>query len=138
MQVLLKQNLLRMTKEKGLSISKLERDAGLHKNFINNFLYDKSKNPGIESIIKIANVLDASIDELIGKEPEHQLYNLEITRKDIFLEVANYLLKFIQTEQNTKISLEQFFNAVSQIYAYSLKKDMFDKEFADWFINSKS
>ena len=135
MQPQLKQNIVTIVKQKGLSIRKLERDANLHKNFISNFLRDKSKNPGIDSIIKIAAVLNVSIDELVGKKTEHKIYNLTITRKDIFLDVTNYLLVAIQTKQNDTLKLEKFFNAIYEIYAFSLKKGAFDKEFADWFIN---
>ena len=135
MQHQLKQNIVAMAKQKGLSISKLERDAGLHKNFISNFLHDKSRNPGIDSIIKISEMLDVSIDELIGKELKYKAYNSAITRKDIFFDVVNYLLAVMQAQKNNALKLENFFNAVNEVYAFSLKKDTFDKEFADWFIN---
>lgn len=133
MQPLLKENILSLTKQKGLSIRRLEREAGLHLNFVSNLLADKSKNPGIESIIKIAEVLNVSIDELIGKEPEHKTYDLTITRKDIFSEVVNYLLTAIHGKKNC--TLEKFFHAICEVYKFSLKKESFDKEFADWFIN---
>ena len=123
MQYQLKENIVNIVKQKGLSIRKLEREAGLHKNFISNFLHDKSRNPGIDSIIKIASVLNVSIDELIGKELEHKIHDLAITRKDIFFDIVNYLLAAIQTRKNTTFKLEKFFNAVHEIYVFSLKKD---------------
>ena len=135
MQHQLKQNIVSIAKKRGLSLRKLEREAGIHKNFISNFLHDKSKNPGIDSIIKIASVLNISIDELLGKELEHKTHDLAITRKDIFFDTVNYLLSAIQTMQSPTLKLEKFFNAVHEIYVFSLKKDSFDKEFADWFIN---
>jgi hypothetical protein len=45
------------------------------------------------------------------------------------------LLTTTQTKQSNTLKLNKFFNAIHEIYAYSLKKDTFDKEFADWFIN---
>lgn len=135
MQPQLKRNIVDIVKQKGISIRRLERDAGLHKNFISNFLHDKSKNPGIDSIIRIATVLDVSIDELIGKEAEHKIYDLTITRGDILSEVINYLLLVIQNKKNDTLKLEQFFDAVHEVYTFSLKKEAFDKDFADWFIN---
>jgi transcriptional regulator with XRE-family HTH domain len=137
MQAQLKENILRIAESKGWSISKLEKYAGLSKNFINNFLTDKSKNPGIESIVKIANACNTSVDELLGKEPIQKLYDLEITRKDIFTEVTNFLISSITSKQKTKVKLDQYFYAVYQIYAYSLNKKTFDKEFASWFINTQ-
>ena len=135
MQYQLKQNIVAIAKQKGLSIRKLERDAGLHKNFISNFVHDKSKNPGIESIIKISGVLNVSIDKLVGKEPVSNICDLAILRKHIFFDVVNYLLTTIQAKQKRQLKLEKFFNAVCEVYVFSLKKDAFDKEFADWFVN---
>lgn len=137
MQAQLKENIIKITESKGWSISKLEKYAGLNKNFINNFLTDKSKNPGIESIIKIADTLNTSVDELIGKEPLQKLYDLEIVKKDIFAEVTDFLANTIQSKQKTKIKLDQYFRAVYHIYTYSLNKNSFDKEFANWFINTQ-
>ena len=135
MQAQLKQNIVSIVKQRGLSIHRLERDAGLHKNFIYNLLSDKSKNPGIDSVVKIAEVLNVSIDELIGREVESKIYDLAITRKDIFFDVMNYVLTATQAKQNNTLKLNKFFNAIHEIYTFSLKKDAFDKDFADWFIN---
>jgi transcriptional regulator with XRE-family HTH domain len=131
----LKQNIVYKTKQKGLSIRKLEIAAGLHKNFVSNFLHDKSRNPGIDSIIKISEVLNVSIDELIGNKPKHKTYDTEITRKDILTDTINYLLSVAQSKSNKTMKLEQLFDAIYEVYAFSLKKNIFDKEFADWFIN---
>ncbi len=133
----LKQNIVGLVKQKGLSISWLEREAGLHKNFISNFLHNKSKNPGIDSIIKISNVLNVSIDELIGKKNDYQNYNTAITRKDIFFEAVEYLLKTFASKNSGPKKLEDFFNAVCEIYMYSIKKGSLDKEFANWFISCR-
>jgi len=138
MQSKLKQNILTLIKQKDLSARKLERDAGLHKNYIANFLHDKSKNPGIESIIKIASVFGVSVDELIGRESSSKNYDLAIARKDIFFEVVSYLSKAYEARQNDGLKLENFFNAIYEVYMFSLKKDSFDKEFADWFVDSHS
>lgn len=137
MQCLLKQNIVTIVKQKGLSIRKLERDAGLHKNFISNFLHDKSKNPGIDSIIRIAEVLNVSIDKLIGRESANKIHDLTVIRKDIFSDVVSYLVTAILAKREDQLKLEVFFNVVYEIYIFSLKKDIFDKEFADWFINNQ-
>lgn len=125
-----------MISQKGFSMQKLEREAGLHRNFISNLLQGKSKNPGIDSIIKIASALNVSIDKLIGKELAYKSYNLNINRKDIFFEVVNYLSNATPKKSNNILKLDDFFNAIHEIYRFSLKKNCFDKEFADWFIDS--
>ena len=116
---------------------KLERDAGLHKNFISNLLQDRSKNPGIDSIIRIATVLDVSIDKLVGKEPSYKIHNIDVDRKEIFVDVLNYLSTTVKNRESSTFKLDDFFSAVHEIYMFSLKKSCFDKEFADWFISSQ-
>jgi len=86
-------------------------------------------------IIKISGVLNVSIDKLVGKEPVSNICDLAILRKDIFFDVVNYLLTTIQAKQKGQLKLEKFFNAVCEVYVFSLKKEAFDKEFADWFVN---
>jgi|GEM_PF-2998327 len=137
MQNQLKVNLLSLAKQKGVSMRKVERDAGLHKNFISNFLHDKSKSPGIESIAKIAAVLDVSIDELVGRQdPKYPTYSIRITREDILHELILYLLEASKLEKKSTLHMDKFFKAIYEIYTFSLTKGAFDKDFADWFINS--
>ena len=114
---------------------KLERVAGLHTNFISNLLQDRSKNPSLDSIIRIATVLDVSIDKLVGRETNNKTYDLNIP-KEIFLDIASYILKGIRDKQSNSLKLDNFFNAVYEVYKFSSKKDRLDKEFADWFIGS--
>ena len=132
---LLKQNIAIIAKQKGFSVSRLEREAGLARNFINNLINSKEeRSPNIDSIIKIAETLNVSIYNLIGKEPEHKDYNLPITHKEIFADVVNYLAKMVTSEANNSYTLEIFFKTVYEIYSYSVEKKCFDKDFADWFI----
>jgi len=132
---LLKQNIVNIIEQKGLSMRKLERVAGLHTNFISNLLQDRSKNPSLDSIIRIATVLDVSIDKLVGRETNNKTYDLNIP-KEIFLDIASYILKGIRDKQSNSLKLDNFFNAVYEVYKFSSKKDRLDKEFADWFIGS--
>ena len=44
--------------------SKLEREANLTNSTIRNILNGKKKNPTIDTVIKIADVLDCSLDDL--------------------------------------------------------------------------
>lgn len=135
MQNQLRQNILSIIKQKGMSISRLEKDAGLHKNFISNFLHDKARNPRVDSIAKIAVALGVSIDSLIGAGYDHKDYGLAISRTDIFFEVLNYLSSALEGKKDGQLKFEKVFKAMHEIYTFSLKKDSFDKEFADWFIN---
>jgi transcriptional regulator with XRE-family HTH domain len=133
----LKDNILAAIRNKGLTVRSLETKAGLRQSFISNFLHDRSKNPGIDAITKIAETLGVTVDELLGKGLERKTYNVDIVRKDIFWDVVEHLLKAVKTKPNNRLTLEKFFDAVYEIYTFSLKDDKFDKEFANWFIKSR-
>lgn len=63
--MLLGNNLKRIRKKNKLGIRELERISGVSHNIIINIESGKSKNPTIISIIKLADALDVTIDELI-------------------------------------------------------------------------
>jgi transcriptional regulator with XRE-family HTH domain len=137
MQDQLRQNIVNIIKQKGISINGLEKTAGLRKNFVSSFLHDKSRNPRVDSIAKISVALGVSIDELIGEGSEHKNHDLTIARMDILLDTLNHLSTSLRDKKNNKLKLENICKATYEIYSFSLKKDSFDKEFADWFISSQ-
>ena len=63
---------------KRLSISTLEKEAGLKKSAVSNILLDRSKKPSYETIKAIAKVFECSPEELIGIEEKE--YNALSTR----------------------------------------------------------
>lgn len=139
MQPQIKQNIVAIAKQKGFTISKLEKEAGVTKNYISNLLRNKSANPGIEAIAKIAAALQISIDELFGNKSKHEykVHNLVITRKDIFKEIIDYLLMAIFTGSRKEIDFDQFIDALYEIYVFSLKKGTVQKKFTDWYISNQ-
>lgn len=62
---MLSENLKHYREKKGYSKLKLARKTGLSARCIEHIEYRKSINPRIETLNKIANVLDVSIEELI-------------------------------------------------------------------------
>ncbi len=133
----LKDNILTALRSEGLTVRSLEMKAGLSQSFISNFLHDRSKNPGIDAVIKIAEALGVTVDELLGRGFEHKTYDLDIARKDIFWEVVDHVLKATKARPNNRLNLEKLYDAMYEIYTFSLKDGKFDKEFADWFIKSR-
>lgn len=57
-------NLVRLRKERGLSQEKLARIADISYNTLIKLETEGIKNPRIETVIKLANALGVSIDEL--------------------------------------------------------------------------
>jgi transcriptional regulator with XRE-family HTH domain len=55
-----------LTKKRGMSISEVERKAGLSENYL--YTWKKSENPRRSSITAVAKVLGVSVDYLLGKD----------------------------------------------------------------------
>ena len=60
-------NIKRLRSEKGISQDKLSKLADISLNTVVKLELNLSPNPTLETIQKISNALDASIDELIKK-----------------------------------------------------------------------
>lgn len=69
----IQENLQTRMEDKDLSPHELERKAGLKESAVRNILSGRSSNPGIESLTAIADTLDCSIDDLVGKTEARKL-----------------------------------------------------------------
>lgn len=63
--------LRKMMKSHKLTISKLSDQSNIPEDTIKSIRSGKTKNPGIQTIIRLADALDCSIDELIGHHSSH-------------------------------------------------------------------
>ena len=127
MTIILKKKILEHANKHRHSIRDLEHQAGLQSNAIRNILSDRSKNPTIDTVLKIANILECSVDELLGREG--------------FIQMPNTAGKF---DTNFDLSLFQsicndVIYCVEEIYKYCLntKSKIFDQNFAQWFLEQK-
>jgi transcriptional regulator with XRE-family HTH domain len=60
-------NLSKIRKEKGWSQEKLAQEAGISYNTLIKIERKGIKNPKIETVVKLANALNISIDELVDR-----------------------------------------------------------------------
>mgnify|MGYP000657403555 CR=1 FL=1 len=63
-------NLVELRKQKGWSQEKLAREAGISYNTLIKIERSGIENPKIETVIKLANALGVSLDELVGRKNE--------------------------------------------------------------------
>ena len=61
-------NLKELRKQKGWSQERLAQEAGISYNTLIKIERHGIKNPRIETVIKLADALDASLDKLVGRE----------------------------------------------------------------------
>jgi transcriptional regulator with XRE-family HTH domain len=61
-------NLVTLRKQKRWSQEKLAQEAGISYNTLIKLERNGIKNPKIETVIKLADALEVSLDELVGRE----------------------------------------------------------------------
>lgn len=127
-----------------INLSSFENKAGLKRNVIYNILYDKSKNPTIENVIKIAEALNCSVDELLGREEYFKNYiknhrsKIEYNAK-LFDEIQETVNKYIEDNKIHKTSLGDIIYLIEEIYEYSKNSNnsVLDEKFALWILKNQ-
>jgi len=64
----LKNNMRVILAKKRLKVADVARETGLSKSTLTALYYERTKRPDIETLLKIANYLGVSIDELLTPE----------------------------------------------------------------------
>ena len=130
---------------KRLSISTLEKEAGLKKSAVSNILLDRSKKPSYETIKAIAKVFECSPEELIGiPEEEYNNLNTRLPEASVNKQIqwkpelySNSVMAFNDfCEQNNQFP-KNYSSAISliyEIYNFHLQKktNVIDSDFVEW------
>lgn len=117
----------------------LAKKSGLNRETLTHILMGRTKNPGIYTIMKIADALNISLDELVGRKPKTQKksnFNSTIDEYNLFKNVVIYVLS--QIENKKEFSMQYFTNCVYEIYRFSIKKGQLDQDFGHWYIENYS
>lgn len=62
-------NITRICKEKGIAISRLERECGISNGTIGRW---GTSSPTVENVRKVAKYLDTTVDALLGEQAEKE------------------------------------------------------------------
>jgi len=140
----LKSNIKKQLSALNLSVSELERRAGLKQSALYNILSDRSKNPSVEIVNAIAKELNCTIEELLGEEVHSHITERtsEEETADDYPWNAKLYIKAIQTiqtileQKNIHLSKKQVLACVDEVYKYSsgISEDI-DRRFAEWIID---
>ncbi len=116
-----------------IKISALSRKSGLGEHALSEILNGSTKDPGVYSVAKIADVLKCSVDELISQEAdEHDQKEVRLAlAKSCVIAVIDLL-----RQQESTISLDQFLSVLVEVYVYCLDKNLktVDIKFATQFV----
>lgn len=133
-------------KAKDISLSTIERKAGLKTHTVQNILRGKSKKPSAEIVQAIADVLGCTVKDLLNKQETFQenetsestkeILNSTYDYPELLLETMQWINNRMQQEEN-KFTVKQVLTCIEEIYLHSLQKDAtkVDQKFAEWFID---
>lgn len=131
---------------KNLSLTTLEKEAGLRPHAVQNILRGKSKKPSAELLQAVADVLGCNVRDLLHPQepypeddlssPKKEFLQRPYEHQDLFVETVK-LVNHILKEKENPLTIEQFMKCVEEIYIQSLQKDStkVDEEFAEWWID---
>jgi len=132
-------------KAKNLSISMLEREAGLKNYAVQNILTGKSKKPSAELLQAVADVLGCTIKELLsGPDIFHEI-ELVRSKKEVLdgyytqPELLEDIIKMVNKKihaSKAQLTTQQVLTCLQEVYLNSLQKDppYINQEFVDWYI----
>lgn len=136
-----KDRLLQKLAEQGDKISHtaLAKKVGIKQSYFSRIITGGIKNPGVYTVRKIAQELNCSTDELIGRKikgsaSKPKSHKLEF-HSELAFEAINLVLTLLDQSKQS-VELDEFFNIAQEVYQYSLDKNSntVDKVFADWFV----
>ena len=142
---ILRENLLKKLDLKSydqLNKSKFAESVGLPHDSVKKLVSGYTKNPGIKTLMTIAQSFGCSVDELIGYKPKNhnvsKLVSQELTfNKKLFESTLIHTFLFIE-KHNLSPSVGNIMYVLDNIYDYSFRRnlDQPDTEFSNWILNS--
>lgn len=123
--------------QKCLSVSAVERMAGLKKNAVYNILKGISKKPSLETIQAISIALGCSINDLIEEREASMNDASEILEDPSFFVESAKLITLVLSEKDKAVPLEVFCSMAQELYLFSFKKKLQnpDRDFAEWIVD---
>lgn len=136
-------NLLNLKSYDQLNKAKFAESMNLQPDAIKKLTSGGTQNPGIKTIVAIANRLGCSIDELVGYTPQQKNMAKIISRDLEFNEILfnatfNYIIHYIKDHQ-LKTSIGKILNVFDNVYDYSARRGLNqpDQKFAEWIITNE-
>ncbi|MBS0186234.1 MAG: helix-turn-helix transcriptional regulator [Proteobacteria bacterium] len=130
--------------EKNLSVSALEKRAGLGTNSVRKILMGASKDPGIRVLRSVANILGCSVSELLGEkqEPYSPLASFHHQKKSYPWDLTLYLqaCKIVDSlikRNELDLPAQRVTEIIWEVYTFSFSKTppAIDMSFCEWLFD---
>lgn len=135
----LREKILKILNEKGISISKVEKLSCIGKSSLRHFIIGKTKQPSIETLHALSRTLQIDISELISDEPSKahsipsEFYDA-IWSDKVFIKIAETLSKSLK-KQKISIKNSEAMTILQDVYCYCMSKggENIEENFNEWF-----
>lgn len=141
----LRKKLAEVIEQKDLSLSKVEKGAGVPRAVLRNFINGKVKEPKVDVILAVSKFLEVDLNELLSEsiEPEY-ISNpqddvmIEVLDKKMLLDCVKYLIEYTTIKQKV-LSIDEALSLIKKTYEYSKKysNSKLDSSFMEWAIENK-
>ncbi|MGV2433282.1 MAG UNVERIFIED_CONTAM: hypothetical protein LVQ98_08570 [Rickettsiaceae bacterium] len=106
----------------------LKRNLKYPKGSLRNIMDGRSKNPGVNILILIAQKLGCSVDYILGLEESDEILD-NVINYNLYKEVTEEILLYI-SQNGIRLSFKEFIRITKNIYSFCAGKNYssFDKE----------
>lgn len=131
---------------KSLTAHSLEKKAGLNRSAVRNILQGYSKKPSAEVLMSISEVLDCTVDDLLGQRNDNGVMsnkiktiaktrNVHTWNDKLYIEAVKTVSK-CTSEKESQLKSDQVISLINETYKYSLDKgsDTIDQDFTKWLV----
>lgn len=139
---ILRFNFKRKIKEKNMTISAIERKAGLSTNAIRSFLAGRSSNPSIKTLLSACKALECPLSDLTEeheKDKSIKTISNKILENSILLQLYENCVAAsnkVIFEDKLDLSFKNYSKIINETYEfyYSKSDHNIDKDFVKWLI----
>lgn len=145
--LMIKQKLSNIIEHKGLSLSEIEKGAGIPRAALRNFLNGTVKDAKIEVIIAVAKFLEIDIGELLSSNVEDEPtlkkestpLNNTALNKQLLMECVQSMTSYM-SKKNITVTFDESLEIIRKIYNYSIQytESKLDTSFLEWCLDSHS
>lgn len=129
------ENIKKILLRDSLSIASLERKAGLNQNTLSVILQGKTKSPTIETVYALANALECSLDELLGRTPSPETINLSSLKNlpwsALMFSQSTERVLFLLDKEKFYPPVKEIVRFVAETYANTLTQNKLDTFFTE-------
>ncbi len=136
----LRKRLQKKIDEAQINVSELERRAKLPLSAARRILLGNTRNPTLETIVAISNVLGCSVDELVREEHSYVPIRAKddtAFEKELFVQLIEAIKWYLQHYEISTVTFNEFIACIVEMYEFSLTHPdrKIDKHFVMWYLD---